>query len=1625
MLKKIMTRKTRKAAKRKEFLSGLQFETLERRELLAGDLGAAYADVAEGEGDHSHGHELVGDLFMNPGVHQGGDGYVTQPVLGYSPREVGISFLQDNAADFGLVPADFQDYVVLSEYVSQHTRVTHLVLQQQHNGVLVENAVANVAIDNDGRILSAGANFVNGLESSSEPISFSPVINSIDAYQVVVSAVGGTIETNPYVTSTDGGVSQSQTLSGGGASAGDVSVELAYLPVSSGSVELAWKVQYLSSDGDAKYRGFVNAETGSLNYALDLVLHASYDVYPLPGQHPDDTSVDTVTDSIVNLDASPFGWHDTNGIVGAEVTDTRGNNVFAQGGDVGAFYNATGDRAEGGVDLIFSAPYDELAHSTTQENVEAQALQSFYVMNVLHDVYHNYGFDEAAGNYQATNYTGTGLGGDQIIINVSDPDASPCNAYYVPAIDGEPGIIEMGFCNQTAPNRGTGMDSDVLIHEHGHAVHQRLAAGPYLGIGSGAPLSQPRAMSEGYADFLPLWFQMDVNDTPEQAEYIGEYSFGVPEGIRSQPYSYDMSVNPNTFDGFTAANITGPYEGGEMWASTLFDLTWELIFKYGGTNDASAMELAFNEDIYQSVGRMPGAFGGLIVPPGIPVTTTLGMDSLDYTTGANNLALQLILDGMKLSPFASTFTTSRDAILAADTALTGGVNHDVIWKAFARRGLGYSSFPGLDESSLEVAAAYDLPPTPADIAGTVFIDADADGIRDLGESPIQGAQIFLDLNDNGTHERLEPWTTTDSNGEYNFMLYTGGAFSVKAIQQEDMQQTLPDPTQVPGGPIVDGGHDVYVVTGQSTANVDFGYVPNDGDLGINGRKFNDVNGNGVMDPGEVGVAGVFIYIDQDMDGRIDIGEPATRTGEDGSYYIEFNEGGTYHIREVVEPGWMQVSPAAGYHEVVVIPGLSNYDVDFANSESSDYGDLPVAFDGTNPASHGLLDGLLLGAAVDADPGPNNGVQANGDDVTGVNDDDGVVFIDNLVRGMDDVTMEVTASIGDNSSALLNAWIDFDGDGAFDSDSEQIVSNLRLSEGVNSIDISIPTDAQIGATYARFRYGYEANIGPNGEAMAGEVEDYRLDASFSGGILDDQPYAIDDTFSVTQGDVAVSLDVLANDFGSSNGPATLVAPNPNPIPTGQGGSALVNLATGRIFYTPAEGFVGTDTFNYEVTDGAGEFDSGTVTVHVLPQFADPVAIDDYQILTDTSVGGENIISVLDNDIQGSSPPLNIVSWTNGNHGNVVLDGNNLKYVRSDANPYTLDTFTYTIVDATGDPTSTATVTVELAENVDTVEYIVEALSPLSGLPMVAGSQVVEGDQFTIRVSVKDSRSAVTAAEAGVYAAYVDMLYDADHLQVVPGSLNHGAIYTDITQGSAAVPGLVNEAGGVQDGVDQDDFDRGFNAMEVFTVDVIAIASTDGEQTLLETDPVDVVPLHDTVVIAPTPATIPTLNIDYNSTSIEILGGEPEALLDTNRDGAITPIDALGIINQLNTFGTGAVAEGESFGLDQAMDVNRDSFVSPLDALAIINYLNDNVADTGEGEGMVVVEQTKIDTAVVANQIAATEAVTADVVDEFLRVRENEIGLSMFTGGSQEVIDDDASDLESAIDDLADDVFGQWS
>jgi hypothetical protein len=127
-------------------------------------------------------------------------------------------------------------------------------------------------------------------------------------------------------------------------------------------------------------------------------------------------------------------------------------------------------------------------------------------------------------------------------------------------------------------------------------------------------------------------------------------------GIRPTQYSTDMTVNPSTYDTLkTAPNpLTIPHGVGYVWASMLWEVYWNLVNQYG--RDAN---------IYDS-----------------------------WDKGGNNLALRLVSDGMKLQPCLPGFVDGRNAILLADQNLTGGKNQCLIWRGFAKRGLGLDAKQG-------------------------------------------------------------------------------------------------------------------------------------------------------------------------------------------------------------------------------------------------------------------------------------------------------------------------------------------------------------------------------------------------------------------------------------------------------------------------------------------------------------------------------------------------------------------------------------------------------------------------------------------------------------------------------------------------------------------------------------------------------------------------------------------------------------------------------------------------------------------------------------------------------------------------------------------------------------------
>ena len=74
--------------------------------------------------------------------------------------------------------------------------------------------------------------------------------------------------------------------------------------------------------------------------------------------------------------------------------------------------------------------------------------------------------------------------------------------------------------------------------------------------------------------------------------------------------------------------------------------------------------------------------------------------------------------------------------------------------------------------------------------------------------------------------------------------------------------------------------------------------------------------------------------------------------------------------------------------------------------------------------------------------------------------------------------------------------------------------------------------------------------------------------------------------------------------------------------------------------------------------------------------------------------------------------------------------------------------------------------------------------------------------------------------------------------------------------------------------------------------------------------------------------------------EHLWTNPLHALDTNRDGHVSPIDALFSINYLNEFGSGELSKPSTNNLSRHnyIDVSGDNFASPIDALMVINHLN---------------------------------------------------------------------------------------
>lgn len=215
---------------------------------------------------------------------------------------------------------------------------------------------------------------------------------------------------------------------------------------------------------------------------------------------------------------------------------------------------------------------------------------------------------------------------------------------------------------------------------------------------------------------------------------------------------------------------------------------------------------------------------------------------------------------------------------------------------------------------------------PNAIGGIKFEDLDADGVRDAGEPGLAGFTITLTSTAAGGPA---PRTTvTDANGNFLFENVTPGSYTLSETQRQGFSLTVPAANSIPVTLAADG----------SSINNVFGNFRGVLTGTISGTKFSDLNGNGVRDAGEPGLAGVNIT----RTGSINdpTGSPlsvVTDASGNFSFTVPF---GVFTLSETVPAGFAQTAPPP--------PGTISATINFAQRSVTGllFGNRPLEATGT-------------------------------------------------------------------------------------------------------------------------------------------------------------------------------------------------------------------------------------------------------------------------------------------------------------------------------------------------------------------------------------------------------------------------------------------------------------------------------------------------------------------------------------------------------------------------------------------------------------------------------------------------------------------------------------------------------
>ncbi|KAJ3144283.1 Fungalysin/Thermolysin Extracellular metalloproteinase 5 [Geranomyces variabilis] len=542
-------------------------------------------------------------------------------------RQAALAYIAGRA---GVSVADLE---VTDDYVGSNG-LRHLYVERLVGGKRVSNQVANASIK-DGKIFSFGST-IGGTPVNKTNFSGAARAINADAAQAAAEKAFGLVRNE---------IAPFQRL----------------VETSENVVEPAWAVQVTSGKGQSLQwlEVDVSVSTGKILNAVSWVSHAKYTHSRFESNDPRG-SIITSTDPFLTRN-SPKGWHSDGTTT---FTESQGNNAYV-------YYGPDKKLTSGGPDNVYPVVYDFTKPADDVDNIKAGITNNFVITNLMHDLGVAYGFTEEAGNFQKVNLGGGGKGGDAVQVSVQDGGGFD-NANFATPPDGQKPKMNMYVFRGTPTRDGT-MENDIVEHEYGHGISNRLTGGP--ANSNCLSSSEAGGMGEGWSDYVYVATSRRKTHTRDDDVVIGAWAFDRPAGIRAFPYSTSMTRNTHTYSKLGSGTVE-VHAAGNIWATMWNEVLWNLI-------DAKGID----EDIFN------------------PPTTGSG------PTAGNQIAIQLYFDSLAIQPCNPTFLSARDAVIQADAIRYAGAHKCLIWAGFAKRGLGVKAIDHKDDFSVPAECSGSTEPT--------------------------------------------------------------------------------------------------------------------------------------------------------------------------------------------------------------------------------------------------------------------------------------------------------------------------------------------------------------------------------------------------------------------------------------------------------------------------------------------------------------------------------------------------------------------------------------------------------------------------------------------------------------------------------------------------------------------------------------------------------------------------------------------------------------------------------------------------------------------------------------------------------------------------------------------------